>query len=140
MAVVMTQQLLAVDLISTVGYDGYFKSLNPAWERTLGYTAEELMSRPFLDFLHPDDVESTMAQYADLLATGADTIYFFNRYPVKAGGGGGLNGTSAPILSISCCIASRATRPNARKQTASSRSRKRRPSRRTSPRASSCRG
>ena len=86
MAVVMTQQLLAVDLISTVGYDGYFKSLNPAWERTLGYTAEELMSRPFLDFLHPDDVESTMAQYADLLATGADTIYFFNRYPVKAGG------------------------------------------------------
>ncbi len=86
MAVVITQQLLAVDLISTVGYDGHFKSLNPAWERATGYTAEELMSRPFLDFLHPDDVESTMAQYAHLLETGADTVYFFNRYPTKAGG------------------------------------------------------
>ena len=85
-AVAMTQQLLAVDLISTVGYDGHFKSLNPAWERTLGFTAAELMSRPFLDFLHPDDVESTMAEYANLLATGADTIYFLNRYPTKAGG------------------------------------------------------
>ena len=84
--VVMTQQLLAVDLISTVGYDGFFKSLNPAWERTFGFTSEEMMSRPFLDFLHPDDVVPTMAAYENLMTTGADTINFENRYPTKVGG------------------------------------------------------
>ena len=46
---------LSYDLICIAGMDGYFKYLNPAWERTLGYTREELLSKPFLDFIHPDD-------------------------------------------------------------------------------------
>jgi PAS domain S-box-containing protein len=46
---------LSPDLLSIAGLDGYFRQLNPSWERTLGYTNEELKSRPFLEFVHPDD-------------------------------------------------------------------------------------
>ena len=46
---------LSQDLICIAGMDGYFKFLNPAWERTLGYTQEELLAEPFLNFILPDD-------------------------------------------------------------------------------------
>ena len=45
--------VLALDLLCVAGFDGYFKDLNPAWETTLGWTVEELRSRPYHDFLHP---------------------------------------------------------------------------------------
>ncbi|MDQ3661112.1 MAG: PAS domain S-box protein [Actinomycetota bacterium] len=48
---------MALDLSCTAGFDGYFKSVNPAWEKTFGYTPEEIMSRPFVEFVHPDDRE-----------------------------------------------------------------------------------
>ena len=48
---------LSTDLLCTVGFDGYFKRLNPAWERTLGWTLEELRSQPFVEFVHSDDRE-----------------------------------------------------------------------------------
>jgi PAS domain S-box-containing protein len=46
---------LSSDLICVAGFDGYFKILNPAWEKTLGYPMEELLARPFAEILHPDD-------------------------------------------------------------------------------------
>ncbi len=46
---------LSTDLIAIAGFDGMFKQLNPAWEFTLGYSLGELMAKPFLDFIHPDD-------------------------------------------------------------------------------------
>ena len=54
--------------------------MNAAWTRTLGWTAPELTSRPYIDFVHPDDLEATNRE-ADLLATGNhETIWFENRY------------------------------------------------------------
>ena len=47
---------------------GHFRRLNPAWERTLGFTLKELMSRPFIEFMHPDDRERTLAQNAQVRA------------------------------------------------------------------------
>jgi PAS domain-containing protein len=70
---------LSLDMISIAGFDGCFKSVNPAFERTLGYRPEELVGRPFLDFVHPEDVERTEREAASL-ADGARTVQFRNRY------------------------------------------------------------
>ncbi len=43
----------SIDMLCMLDFNGYFKQLNPAWERTLGFTREELMSRPFIEFVHP---------------------------------------------------------------------------------------
>ena len=51
---------LSPDLICIAGFDGFFKRLNPAWSKALGWSTEELLSRPFLDFVHPDDRAATV--------------------------------------------------------------------------------
>ena len=70
---------LTRDLLCVAGFDGYFKRVNPAWAETLGYTREEMLSRPLLEFIHPDDREKTIAEVARL-KDGGDTIAFENRY------------------------------------------------------------
>ncbi|MFL5573338.1 MAG: PAS domain S-box protein, partial [Gemmatimonadaceae bacterium] len=55
---------VSIDLLCFLDFNGYFKRLNPAWERTLGFTRDELMSRPFIEFVHPDDRERTLKQNA----------------------------------------------------------------------------
>ena len=49
-------------MICVLDFSGYFKRLNPAWEKTLGFTVEELLSKPFIEFVHPDDRERTLQQ------------------------------------------------------------------------------
>jgi PAS domain S-box-containing protein len=79
------QQEIAVDLIATIGFDGTFKRLNPAWERTLGYPDGDLISRPFIDLVDPDDRERTQAEAARLADLGDDTLSFENRYRTRSG-------------------------------------------------------
>jgi PAS domain S-box-containing protein len=69
---------LSPDLLGAAGFDGYVKFVNPAWERQLGYTVEELTQTPYLEFIHPDDHEGTMAEI-ERLATGAPTIEYVCR-------------------------------------------------------------
>jgi len=75
---------LSLSLWCIAGADGYFKHLNPAWETTLGYTRAELLSRPYLEFVHPDDREATIAEAAHV-ALGRSTLCFENRYRCKDG-------------------------------------------------------
>jgi PAS domain S-box-containing protein len=72
------------ELICVAGFDGYFKTLNPAWKWTLGFSSEELQARPFIEFVHPDDRAATQAE-AEKLVAGGELIYFENRYLCKDG-------------------------------------------------------
>jgi PAS domain S-box-containing protein len=74
----------SLNLWCIAGTDGYFKHLNPAWETTFGYSREELLSRPYLDFVHPDDREATIA-VAKKLTSGSNILSFENRYLCKDG-------------------------------------------------------
>ena len=57
---------MSIDLLCVIGFDGYFKRVNPAVERTLGYPREVLLSRPAVDFIHPDDRERSNEAYSAL--------------------------------------------------------------------------
>jgi diguanylate cyclase (GGDEF)-like protein/PAS domain S-box-containing protein len=87
---------LSLDLFCIRGYDGYFRQLNSAWEKTLGYSKEELLSKPFTDFIHPDDVEPTRNKVKELMQ-GTNTIAFDNRYRTKNGEYRWLRWTSTAV-------------------------------------------
>ncbi len=75
---------LSIDLFCIAGFDGYFKVLNRAWEDTLGYSRDELLGKAWLDFIHPDDREASLAE-SKKLAHGGRVISFENRYRCKDG-------------------------------------------------------
>lgn len=75
---------LSIDLLCFLDFSGYFKRLNPAWEQTLGFTREELMSKPFIEFVHPDDRERTLNQNRSVRG-GGQARHFENRYLCKDG-------------------------------------------------------
>ena len=77
---------MASDMLATATPEGRFTRLNPAWETTLGWTREELMARPYLEFIHPEDVESTVAVASGLREASSRVIGFENRYATKDGG------------------------------------------------------
>lgn len=87
---------LSQDLLCVAGFDGYFKRLNPAWEKALGYTTAELMEKPYVEFLHPEDLAKTAVE-ADKLARGQLTVAFENRYQAKDGSFKWLSWNSYPL-------------------------------------------
>jgi PAS domain S-box-containing protein len=75
---------LSIDMLCIAHFSGYFKRLNPAWEKTLGFTREELQARPMFEFVHPDDRERTLDQNRRV-RTGGQALAFENRYLCKDG-------------------------------------------------------
>jgi two-component system sensor histidine kinase/response regulator len=87
---------LSLDMFCIAGFDGYFKRINNRWRTVLGHSTEELLTTPYLDFVHPDDRASTLAE-AGKIAAGADTISFENRYRCRDGSYRWLQWTSRPV-------------------------------------------
>lgn len=75
---------LSLDMLCIAHFGGYFRRLNPAWERTLGFTQDELQARPMFDFVHPEDRERTLEQNRKVRA-GEQAVGFENRYVCKDG-------------------------------------------------------
>ena len=75
---------MTLDLLCIAGTDGYFLRLNPVWERTLGYSLTDLMSKRFLEFVHPEDIAATQ-NVMQALATQSQVVDFSNRYRTKDG-------------------------------------------------------
>jgi PAS domain S-box-containing protein len=88
---------LSLDMLCISGFDGYFKRLNPAFERILGYSLKELQERPFLDFVHDDDRGATQAAMSRLLS-GGEIVSFENRYRCKNGSYRWLLWTATPFV------------------------------------------
>jgi PAS domain S-box-containing protein len=75
---------LSPDPMCLLDVEGYCKWVNPAFERTLGYTAEESVARPMMDFVHPEDVESSLAAL-EVPAGGVELRQFENRFICRDG-------------------------------------------------------
>ncbi|MGE5255748.1 MAG: PAS domain S-box protein [Hyphomicrobiales bacterium] len=75
---------VTLDLLCIASTDGYFLHLNPAWEKTLGYNLTELMSKRYLEFVHPEDVAATMGAM-EALGGQKQVVDFSNRYRCKDG-------------------------------------------------------
>ena len=87
---------LALDMFCIASSDGYFKRLNPAFTQTLGWSVEEMLARPFLDFVHPDDRAATLAEVERQVARGEKVLHFENRYQHKDGSWRVLSWRSVP--------------------------------------------
>jgi PAS domain S-box-containing protein len=87
---------LSLDLLCIVGTDGYFKRVNPAFERALGFSGEELRSRPLLEFVHPDDRERTRETHEGAVR-GGEVTWFENRFIRSDGGVRWLQWSGRPV-------------------------------------------
>jgi PAS domain S-box-containing protein/putative nucleotidyltransferase with HDIG domain len=87
---------MSLDLICTASFEGYFVDLNPAWTRVLGFELEELKRRPFSEFVHPDDLEATLAEVDKQARSGQLVLNFQNRYRCADGSYRWLEWTSRP--------------------------------------------
>jgi PAS domain S-box-containing protein len=85
----------SIDMLCCLDFNMHFRRLSPAWERTLGFTREEMMSRPFIEFVHPDDRERTLKQNAEV-RSGWHALSFENRYLCKDGSYRWLRWNAAP--------------------------------------------
>ncbi len=87
---------LSLDMLCIARSDGYFKRVSPAFTQTLGWSTEEMLTRPFLDFVHPDDRAATLREVEKQVVAGEQVLRFENRYRHKDGSWRTLSWKSVP--------------------------------------------
>lgn len=75
---------LSADMFCVAGFDGFFKTLNPSWQKSLGFTTEELLQKPYIEFIHPDDRQKSVTE-DERLANGEAVLGSESRYLCKDG-------------------------------------------------------
>jgi len=85
----------SLDLLAVIDLNGYFRRVNNQFSETLGYSEAELLSRPFVEFVHPGDRPATIAEL-EALREGSPTFQFENRYRTKDGSYRYLAWTASP--------------------------------------------
>lgn len=85
----------SLDLFCVADTKGYFRWVSPRWNETLGWSDDELYARPFIEFVHPEDIAATLAE-VEKLAAGTPTIQFVNRYRCADGSWTWLEWTTTP--------------------------------------------
>lgn len=95
---------LSPDLLCIANLDGFFLRVNDAFTRVLGYPTDVLISRPFLDFVHPDDLAATRQEMARLVE-GDLVVGFRNRYRDHRGGYHWFEWTARPAGGVVYAIA-----------------------------------
>jgi PAS domain S-box-containing protein len=105
-ALAMTRNFLKIPncLLAVANHKGYFIELNEAWSELLGYSLEELKSKPWIDFLHPDDYASAL-KVNDKLIAGMTLIEFQNRYRTSRGDYRWLMWSALPVGDVFYCSA-----------------------------------
>jgi PAS domain S-box-containing protein len=88
---------MSVELLCIAGVDGYFKQLNPAWTKVLGWSLDELRARPFAELVHPDDRNLTGGEQ-QRLRMGGMVVDFENRYLAKDGSYRWLSWRASPSV------------------------------------------
>lgn len=87
---------LSLDMLCIAKSDGYFRRVSPAFTRTLGWSVDEMLTRPFLDFVHPDDRAATLREVDRQITGGEQVLEFENRYQHKDGSWRVLSWKSMP--------------------------------------------
>ncbi|TAJ10169.1 MAG: PAS domain S-box protein [Nitrospirae bacterium] len=87
---------LSLDMLCIAKSDGYFKRVSPAFTQILGWSTEEMLTRPFLDLVHPDDRPATIREVERQVVSGEMVLRFENRYRHKDGSWRTLSWKSAP--------------------------------------------
>ncbi|MEW6990455.1 PAS domain S-box protein [Colwelliaceae bacterium 6441] len=70
---------MSSDMLCIANTAGYFEVINPSFSRVLGYPDHELLANPFIDFIHPDDIEETLSEVQKMI-TAEHARFFINRY------------------------------------------------------------
>jgi PAS domain S-box-containing protein len=98
---------LSLDIIGIADFDGNFLLVNDSFTTVLGYTRKEFLSRPFMNYIHPDDIDKTTRAYESQLKRGEPVLFFKNRYLRKDGTAVSLEWSAKPDVSNATmfCIA-----------------------------------
>jgi len=87
---------VTLDMLCISSHDGYFKRLSPAFSHVLGWDIPEMLTRPYIEFVHPDDLQKTIAAVEKQVADGEPILQFENRYLHKDGSYRMLSWKSVP--------------------------------------------